>query len=202
MVWARGDSNTLSSTSLDIDLGASTAMSKNKFSFTLHHLIDDGTGSNGDGVHHFRPNDDNGSNYAHRTSPDFGSDNTFASQNYIATQYNTSPNDSFVFQYYASIDGEEILQMSVQVDIVSTGAGTAPRVIHTINKYTGTSQFTSLHCNNNRGTSVGYEYDVDSNATIIGSDGTEELNVQDGAIYYDTDLNKEYVLYNNTWTEI
>ena len=27
-------------------------------------------------------------------------------------------------------------------------------------------------------------------------------NVQDGAIYYDTDLNKEYVLYNNTWTEV
>lgn len=169
MAWARGDSNTLTSTSLDIDLGATSAFAKKNFSFTLHHLIDDGTGTNGDAVHHFRPNDDSGSNYAHRTSPDFGADNTFTSQNYIATQYNTSPNDSFVFQYYASIDGEEILQCAVQVDIVSTGAGTAPRVIHTVNKYTGTSQFTSLHCNNNRGTSVGYEYDTDSTAIIFGS---------------------------------
>ncbi len=41
-----------------------------------------------------------------------------------------------------------------------------------------------------------------SNLTVLGSDGTEELNVQDGAIYYDTTLNKEYVLYNNTWTEV
>ena len=31
---------------------------------------------------------------------------------------------------------------------------------------------------------------------------TLSANVQDGAIYYDTDLNKEYVLYNNTWTEV
>jgi len=45
-------------------------------------------------------------------------------------------------------------------------------------------------------------WDTDSNLSAIGSDGTEELNVQDGAIYYDTDLNKEYVLYNNTWTEV
>jgi hypothetical protein len=28
------------------------------------------------------------------------------------------------------------------------------------------------------------------------------MTVQDGAIYYDTTLNKEYVLYNNTWTEV
>lgn len=27
-------------------------------------------------------------------------------------------------------------------------------------------------------------------------------NVVDGSLYYDTDLNKEYVLYNNTWTEV
>jgi hypothetical protein len=27
-------------------------------------------------------------------------------------------------------------------------------------------------------------------------------NVQDGAVYYETDNNKEYVLYNNTWTEL
>jgi hypothetical protein len=30
----------------------------------------------------------------------------------------------------------------------------------------------------------------------------ESLNVQEGAVYYETDTNKEYVLYNNTWTEV
>ena len=202
MAWNRLETNTLSSASLDIDLGASTAMSKNKFSQTLHHLIDDGTGSNGDGVHAFTLNNDSASNYSHRVSQDGASDSTFTGQAFVATQYNVSPNDSFVVQYFASIDGEEILQQSFQVDIVSTGVGSAPRRIETVNKYTGTSQFTRLDCRNNRGTSIGYEYDTGSNGTILGSDGTEALNVQDGAIYYDTDLNKEYVLYNNTWTEV
>jgi len=202
MVWSKLETNTLSSASLDIDLGASTAMSKNTFSYTLHSLIDDGTGSNGDGVHAFTLNNDSASNYAHRVSQDYGSDNTFTGQAFMATQYNVSPNDSFVFQYIAAIDGEEILQQSIQVDIVSTGAGTAPRVIQTVNKYTGTSQFTRLDCRNNRGTSIGYEYDDDSNATIFGSDVAEILNVQDGAVYYDKTLNKEYILSNETWTEL
>ena len=42
----------------------------------------------------------------------------------------------------------------------------------------------------------------DTNLTVIGSDGTESLNVQDGAVYYDKTLNKEYILSNNTWTEL
>jgi hypothetical protein len=45
-------------------------------------------------------------------------------------------------------------------------------------------------------------YDTNSNITVIGSDGTASMIIQDGAIYYDTDLNKEYVLYNDTWTEL
>jgi len=202
MAWSKLETNTLTSASLDIDLGASTAMSKNKFSQTLHHLLDDGTGTNGDGVHAFTLNNDGGSNYAHRVSQDGASDSTFTSQAAIFTQYNVAPNDSFVLQYYCAIDGEEILEIGFEVDIVSTGAGSAPRRIQTVNKYTGTSQFTRLDCNNNRGTSIGYEYDINSNATIIGSDVTEETKLQDGAIFYETDTNKEYLLSNNNWTEV
>ena len=36
--------------------------------------------------------------------------------------------------------------------------------------------------------------------TSISSTNTE--NVVDGSIFYQTDTNKEYVLYNNTWTEV
>ena len=201
MAWSKLETNTLTSASLDIDLGASTAMSKNKFSQTLHHLIDDGTGSSGDGVHAFTF-DSQTSGYSHRVSQDGASDSTFTSQAAIFTQYNVAPNDSFVLQYYCAIDGEEILEIAFEVDIVSTGAGSAPRRIQTVNKYTGTSQFTRLDCNNNRGTSIGYEYDINSNATIIGSDVTEETKLQDGAIFYETDTNKEYLLSNNNWTEV
>jgi len=28
------------------------------------------------------------------------------------------------------------------------------------------------------------------------------MRIQDGAIYYETDTNKEYILSNNTWTEL
>ena len=41
-----------------------------------------------------------------------------------------------------------------------------------------------------------------TNFTALGSDGVEALNVQDGAVYYDKTLNKEYVLYNKAWTEL
>ena len=170
MAWAKLDTNTLSASSLDIDLGATTPFTAYKFNQTLHHLIDDGTGSSGDAVHQINLNNDSGSNYAHRVTQDGASDSTFTSQSAIFTQYNTSPNDAFIVQYYASISGEEILQIGFEVDIVTTGAGSAPRRIETVNKYTGTSQFTRLDCNNSRGTSVGYEYASGSNATIIGTD--------------------------------
>ena len=45
-------------------------------------------------------------------------------------------------------------------------------------------------------------YTSDSNLSVIGSDGATSTKLQDGAIYYETDTNKEYVLYNNTWTEV
>ena len=31
---------------------------------------------------------------------------------------------------------------------------------------------------------------------------TGSYNIVDGSIFYETDNNKEYVLYNNTWTEV
>jgi len=43
---------------------------------------------------------------------------------------------------------------------------------------------------------------VGTNTSVLGSDGTESTKLQDGAIYYETDTNKEYLLYNNTWTEL
>ena len=41
---------------------------------------------------------------------------------------------------------------------------------------------------------------------MLGSDVTpasaEAIKIQDGSIFYETDTNKEYVLNNNTWTEL
>jgi hypothetical protein len=42
---------------------------------------------------------------------------------------------------------------------------------------------------------------IDSNLSALGSDGVIYV-VQDGAVYYETDTNKSYVLYNGSWTEL
>lgn len=169
MAWAKLDTNTLGSASLDIDLG-STPFDKKINNQTLHHLIDDGTGSSGDAVHAFTMDGDTGTKYANRVSQDGAADSTFASLSAYNTQLNVSPNDSFIVQYISAADGEEVLQIGFEVDIVSTGAASAPRRIESVNKFTDTTQFTSLECTNSRGSTIGYEYDVDSNATILGTD--------------------------------
>jgi ribosomal protein L27 len=42
---------------------------------------------------------------------------------------------------------------------------------------------------------------ADSNFTVLGSDEVLYV-VQDGAIFYEKDTNKEYIISNNTWTEL
>ena len=96
---------------------------------------------------------------------------------------------------------EEKLLIGFQVSQNTAGANNAPSRSETVGKCdttTNTGQFTRIDCNN----SSTCNYDTDSNISAIGSDVVESIAVQDGAIYYDTDLNKEYVLYNNTWTEV
>ena len=200
MAWNKLETNTLSSSGVDIDLGASTAMSKNKFTQYMIHWLDDGTGSNQDSANAYTFNNDSGSNYANRARDDGGTEYTFTNQDKMYGSVSVVRDDGFTVVYICAIDGEEILWQNWTIDAKSSGAGTAPRRSESVNKYTGTSQFTRLDAKQNRPT--GYNFDVDSNASAIGSDGTESLNIQDGAIYYDTDLNKEYVLYNNTWTEV
>ena len=202
MAWVKNGTETLTSASLDLDLGVSTALTKYKFSTLIYHVINDGTGSSNDSAPAITFDNVGTASYANRVSENGASDSTFTSQNLQYLTYNTVKDDFFSVVYICAIDGEEQLMQSWTVDANSSGAATVPTRNESINKYTGTSQFTRVDNYNNRGTTVGYEYDTDSNATILGSDGVEELNVQDGAVYYDTDLNKEYVLYNNTWTEV
>ena len=66
-------------------------------------------------------------------------------------------------------------------------------------KYTGTAEVSAIKFYEN--TQAG-GYNTGTNITTLGSDGVESLGVQDGAVYYETDTTKEYVLYNNAWTEV
>lgn len=171
MAWTRGESNTLTSASLDLDLGATTALTKKKFSVYLTHVINDGTGNNNDSAPAITFNDDNSASYANRVSSNGGgSDSTFTSQTKEYLSLNTIKDDFFSVVYFCAIDGEEQIMLSFTVDRKSSGSGTAPDRMESINKYTGTSQFTRVDNYNNRGSTYGYEYDTDSNAVIFGTD--------------------------------
>ena len=43
---------------------------------------------------------------------------------------------------------------------------------------------------------------VGTNLSALGSDGVESMTVQDGAVFYETDTNKAYVLYDGSWSEL
>lgn len=195
MAWIKAGSTTLGSAADDMDITDLTAY---KFNMFMIHSPIDNTANN---INHRYTFDNNGAtDYAYRESIDGATDGTFTSQALIGM--NTGNHDDlFDILYVVNIDSEEKLLIGFQVSQNAAGSANAPSRSESVGKCdttTNTGQFTRIDCNNS---STG-NYDTDSNISALGSDGVEVLNVQDGAIYYDTTLNKEYVLYNNTWTEV
>ena len=76
---------------------------------------------------------------------------------------------------------------------------TKPTRLSVTGKLVSTSQINIIEW---RDVAGGGDYGSDTNISVLTSEGTESMSVQEGAVYYDTDLNKEYVLNNNTWTEL
>ena len=192
MVWNKLSSTTLTTTGDSIDSGTITAST---FNTIIGHVISSSTDIN----RLSRFNGDTANNYQNRYSSNGGADATSTSGSTMFTNSTGAQYNEFGVAFFADVSGEEKMLISHAVgDSASTGAGTAPDRRDTISKWTGTADVTVV---NGLNSDVG-DYIADSNVMIMGSDGTEALDVQDGAIYYDTDLNKEYVLYNNTWTEV
>jgi len=203
MAWGKAGTKTLTSTSLSLDID--TAFTANIFTQHLFHGIDDGTGSSGDSVTATRPDNISTSSYSHRVTED-GTSNSFVNQDAIYHALNTATDDHFIVDYMCGVTGEELLQIGFFVDAVASGAGSVPTRAEIVNKYTGTPAFTTLTNTNTRGTTIGYEYDIGSNTSLLGSDLTpaaaSSATISDGAIFYETDTNKSYVLYNGSWTEV
>jgi len=190
MAWAKAGTTTLGSAGDDLDI---TSMTANKFNQILVNSFYSG---DTDGKMTF--NNNSNSVYAYRRSVDGGSDTTGISQVSMGWYWGTT--DELWVSNFVSISGEEKLGVSWGIFSDTTGAGTAPHRMERTDKFVPSpdADITRIDRHND---STG-SFDTNSNISVLGSDGTEALNVQDGAIYYDTDLNKEYVLYNNTWTEL
>ena len=192
MVWAKAGSATLSGSATSVD----TDVSVNKFYQILNHVITAGSGNIGT---RYRFNDDSGSKYSQMFRQDGGSVGTNVDQQQVFTEVNDADEDRFQIGYVFSISGEEKLGVNHLIE-TATGVSAAPQRSETAFKYVPDPDATITNVKVFE--TVAGSFGSGTNLSVLGSDGTETLNVQDGAIYYDTDLNKEYVLYNNTWTEV
>ena len=192
MAWVKAGSTTLDGTNDVIDV---TSLSNNKFITLLNHGL-----YSGDANGTFNFNNDTGSNYAQRQSYAGGSDGTPETSQTKFSYNDSSTHDSiFAVSDIVNIAGEEKLFITHYGTVTSTGAN-APFRAEQVGKWANTSDaITSIK---HTQSSSGGDYLSGSNVSVLGSDGVESLNVQDGAVYYETDTNKEYVLYDNTWSEV
>ena len=192
MAWSKAGSTTLGSAGDNVSV-TGTASIHNQILF--HKINDSSSGVNPN----LTFNSDSGSNYTQRNSTNGGSDSTLVNQAKLEfTNAGVTPT-SFVVGYSINISAEEKLSILFDVEEKTAGAGNAPNRIDHVSKWVNTSsQITTV----NMGNDDSGDYAVGSNLTLLGSDGVESMKVQDGAVYYETDTNKEYVLNDSTWTEL
>ena len=190
MVWAKLGSTTLSSYAEHITY----SIDSSKFVSFMIHGIPDST------VHaSFQFNSDTGQSYNNNYSTNGGTNYTDLNQTKLRISPDGHTLPEFFIAEMANISGEEKLVISHCIYQNVAGAGTAPARIEMVGKFTGTAEVSAIKFYEN--TQSG-GYNTGTNITTLGSDGVESVNVQDGAIFHETDTNKSYVLYNNAWTEL
>tara|TARA_R110002096_G_scaffold102543_1_gene226375 strand:+ start:541 stop:1122 length:582 start_codon:yes stop_codon:yes gene_type:complete len=193
MAWGKLGSTTASGTTDELSSGTITG---NKIINNIYHVIKTGTANT-----RRRFNNDTGSNYASRSHV-LGTEGTQINQTSIFTHADTSGN-AFGVSYIVNISGEEKLMIGQEISNTSSGAGTAPGRYEGAGKWVNTSdQITEVDLLNTD--SGGFL--TGSNLTVLGSEVTpaaaEAATVQDGAVFYETDTNKSYILYDGSWSEL
>ena len=191
MAWIKAGTTTLGSAGDDLDI---TSMTASKFNQFMIHKITSGDASLTQTL-----NNNTNSVYTRRKSANGATDFTATSESNVNSS-DTTTTDMFIVEYVASISGEEKLGIKNYVDYGATGAGTAPDRMEIIYKFVPSPDADITRIDFTNGNSG--SYDTDSNISALGTEGVESLNVQDGAVYYDTDLNKSYVLFSNAWIEL
>jgi hypothetical protein len=197
MAWGKASSTTLSSAGDSVSSGTFTA---SKFNQLMTHINDIG----GQHAVDMRFNNDTGNNYAHRRNNDGGTDSTTqTSTSHITLHSSEVTEDLFSDLSIINISSDEKLVIGHTIQNHSLGAGNVPKRKEFVGKWANTSsQITQVDFSN----SSSGDYDTGSNLSVLGSEITpvaaQDATVTDGAIFNETDTNKEYVLYNNTWTEV
>jgi|FLMP01.1.fsa_nt_emb hypothetical protein len=196
MAWAKnGTPVTLGSAATGMDI---SDISSSIFNVVLTHGID----VTSDCAPRMRFNTASGSVYSRRYSDNGGADGTAVSQTYQYWYAGSSVGNLFEIAYVIGIAGEEKLSIVFNAWGSTAGAGTAPDRTEVVSKWAETSSsITSFNVD-----SGGTYWDTDSNISALGSDLTPaagtSATISDGAVFYETDTNKSYVLYNGSWTEL
>ncbi len=189
MAWIKAGSTTLGSAGDTITVSGFTS---NEFIQILTHSPASGADKK------LKFNNNGNPVYARSYSDNGASDQTSINHSNIA--HSTLLTDEFLIGYVVNKSGEEKLLMTHTVASNTSGATNAPARLELVGKFVP-SPDADITRVDEINTHTG-DLEADSNLTVIGSDGVESLGVQDGAIYYETDTNKEFLLSNNTWTEL
>lgn len=107
--------------------------------------------------------------------------------------HTSSQQDKFFVSFICNPSGEEKLFIGFCIDSGGNSVNQPPN--RTVDD--GKQILTSNQINQIKSQSENQQ--SGTNFTVLSD---RPINAQDGAIYYDKILNKEYVLYNNTWTEV
>ena len=188
MAWGKNGIKTLSSNGTSIDV---TGLSNNKFNQILSSMEANTSTLN---PYSFI-NNEAGANYATRFNTNGGTDAVQQGVNYgNYTGLGTLPTPYFLVDYLAVIGTEEKLGIRHAVIQDTVGAGTAPFRTEAVYKVVNTADLSSFKW-------TGGDFSTDDQVVVLGSDADIYV-VQDGAVFYETDTNKSYVLYNGSWTEL
>lgn len=190
MAWGKnGTPHTLGSAGDTLQITDLTATKFNQF--MIHTLTTAGTIK-----HNFRFDNNSNNDYSRRRSNNGDSESADTDQPQIE-YFGDGASDKFEIVYSCNTSGREKLNIHCLANQNAVGAANHPDRAEAVSKCdtaTNSGQYTRVDCLNVGG---GGDYDTSSNLSILGSEVAGSITVQDGAVYYDKTLNKEYVLYNN-----
>ena len=190
MAWVKSGTETLTSATTSITL---TGLGSNDFYTCFCHIVS-GVG-NSQAELQFGNGGLEGSGYLFQQDKN-GTEASASANTSVFKMHNTSAQqDKFYVSYIANPSTEEKLFIGYLVDSNGTGNTNPNRTINF-----GKLAYTSNQIDQIKNQSSNLQ--DGTNLTALGSDGVESMTVQDGAIFYETDTNKEYLLSNNTWTEV
>ena len=190
MAWGKAGSTTLEATGNNVTV---SSLPNSKFGMAVGSLTSGGSSIRLNGV-------SSSNSYTVRR----GANNSESTDVNLTSGYitDTINNPHFNVSFFCNVSGQEKLWFNHNVERNSSGAGNAPNRVEAVGKYVGTEVITGFtyFC------WAGNSYISGDNALVLGSDMTPSAavatKVQDGAVFHETDTNKAYVLYNDTWSEL